>query len=150
MTNSPRSAAALIAFFQYLSHLPIFVGHIAISPPEHVVTGCCRSGRIGSLLARPVASAQRAFRHQVGRNRLQIVRPSDQRERVDEQRRQVQLVVEQLGVFVVPRERVVIIVPPVAERGHRNDHVFGGIYVPGRQKNTSYKWWARVQGTRVG
>lgn len=129
----------LIAFFVYLSHLPVFLGQIVVGPTVHV-GGRWRRRRgrraiRGRLLARAVSGAQGPFGHQFGGHGLQVVRPPDQREHVDDQRGQVQLVVQQLGVLVVPRERVMVVVPPVAARGHRHQHVLGGIDVSANKNN---------------
>jgi len=118
-----------------LSHLPVLFGQIIVGPAEHVSRGADIRRRRrrpggGQVAARPVTGALGPFGHEVGRHGLQVVRPSDQREYVNEQRGQVQFVVEQLGVLVVPRERVMVIVPSVAARGHRHEHILGGIDVP--------------------
>lgn len=55
------------------------------------------------------------------RNRLQIVRPADLGEEIDESGREVQPVVAQFGRLVVPGEHVMVVVPALAESecGHR-------------------------------
>lgn len=54
-------------------------------------------------------------------NRLQIVRPSDLGEEIDESGSKVQPVVAQFGSLVVPGEHVMVVVPALAEGecGHR-------------------------------
>jgi len=133
----------LITFLEYLSHSTVLVWHIGVGPAVYVRTRrrlrrcavAIARRRVGDRqLARTVAGAQGSLVHQFGGNGLQVVGPTDQRERVDEQGGQVQLVVEQFGVLVVPGERMVIVVPAVAARGHRHEHVLGGVDVPGGQK----------------
>lgn len=73
-------------------------------------------GRVRSV-ARPLDSPLDDL---VGHH-LQIVRPADLGEEIDEGGRKVQPVVAQFGRLVVPGEHVVIVVPALAERecGHR-------------------------------
>jgi len=93
----------LIAFLVYLSHLAVLVGQVVVGPAVHVRTRRrrrsirCRPrfvGGGGQRFARTVAGAQGSLVHQFGGHSLQVVSPSDQRERIDEKRGQVQFVVE--------------------------------------------------------
>lgn len=139
----PLLLVAFVFFAQYSSHLPVIVRQVVVRPTEYICgcrrrigTGRRRVGRgrrrVGRGPTSTVAGAQGPFGYQLGGHGLQVVRPSDQREQVDEQRGQVQLVVEQLGVLVVPRERVMVVVPSVATRGHRHQYVLGRVDVPAR------------------
>lgn len=83
-----------------MSHSAVLVGHVGVGPAVHVrarrrfVVAVARRRVGGRLLARTVTGAQGPLVDQFGGHGLQVVRPPDQRERVDEQRGQVQLVVE--------------------------------------------------------
>lgn len=62
-----------------------------------------------------IAGALHTLLHNFLRHRLQIVRPPNLGEEIDERRRHVHPVVAELGRLVVPGEHVVIVVPSLAE-----------------------------------
>ena len=86
-----------------------------------------------------VAGTFHAFANHVRRNRLQVVRPSEVRAQVYERGRQIQLVVPQFGVLIVPREYVVVVMPAVAERRERYEHILRRIDVPGSENAMSIR-----------
>jgi hypothetical protein len=103
--------------------LPVVSAHVLVAPaPEGglavvvvvVVGPGAVAGALGALL------------DQRRGHRLQVVRPADAREEVDEGRGEVGAVVAQLGRLVVPREDVVVVVPALAERGDRHADVLRG------------------------
>lgn len=111
-----------VRLVELLHLLPVVGAHVLVAPaPEGglavlmvVVVPGAVAGALGALL------------HQRRRHRLQVVRPADAREEVDEGRGEVHAVVAQLGRLVVPREDVVVVVPALAESGDRHTDVLRG------------------------
>lgn len=79
-----------------------------------------------SLVFRPVARSLRAFLYHAVRYGLQIVRPADPGEEVDEGGGEVRTIVTQLGRLVVPREHMMVIVPALAEGADADAVAVGG------------------------
>jgi len=75
-----------------------------------------------------VTGALHASLHQIRGHRLQVVCPADARERVDHSRRWVQRPAQLAGAIVIG-ENVVVVVPPLAQRGQRHEGVLGRINV---------------------
>lgn len=67
--------------------------------------------------------------HHPGRNALQVVRPTQPREEVDEVGRGI-VAIAQLASLVVPRENVVVVVPTFPQSSHRDRQVLHRAYVP--------------------
>lgn len=75
----------------------------------------------------PIACPLHSLLHHTGWHALEIVRPADLREEVNESRRCVQTVVAQFGCFVVPWERVMVVVPSFAKGQSGYSPVLGWI-----------------------
>lgn len=71
------------------------------------------------------------FTNHISGYSLQVIRPANQRTQVHKGGRNVELVVPELSVLVVPGEHVVVIMPPVAKWSHRNKQILGRVDVPG-------------------
>jgi len=111
-----------VRFVVLLHLLPVIGAHVLVAPsPE---------GGLAVLVVvvgpGAVAGALCALLDQRRRHRLQVVRPADAREEVNEGRGEVHAVVAQLGRLVVPWEDVVVVVPALAERGNRHADVLRG------------------------
>jgi len=78
-----------------------------------------------------VASAEHSSLDHVGSHRLQVVGPADLGEQVDEGRRYIQGVATPFGRLVVPRKRVMVVVPPLAKGEGRYKGILGRIHGPG-------------------
>lgn len=78
------------------------------------------------LIFRAVARSGRAFLHYTARHGLQVVRPADLGEHIDEGGSEVGAIVAQLGGFVVPWEDVMVIVPALAEGADADAEAVGG------------------------
>lgn len=83
------------------------------------------------------ASAFGAFAHKLRRRGLQVVRPSDLGEQVDKCGGEVELVIAKFGRLVIPRERVMIIVPTLSYRHHGHKRVFRRVDKPGINRNVT-------------
>lgn len=104
----------------------------------------------------PVAGPQRSSHHHARVGGLQVVRQPESGASVYERRAQVHPVVAQLGRLVVPRERVMVVVPSLAQSQQRHRRVFRGRDSPVRRQSarvndirnyySSLPWpWARAR-----
>lgn len=100
----------------------VVVGHVPVAPSPDVAVVV----DVPARAARPPGP----LGHQPGIGGLHVVRLPEERARVDERRAEVQPVVAQLGRLVVPRERVMVVVPSLAERQQRHRRVLRGRDVP--------------------
>ncbi len=81
--------------------------------------------RMGAVSCSTSSTANNSFRHG-----LQVVRPANPGEEIDNRFRRVHVVISQFGCFVIPWENVVIVVPSFtgSQEGHHS--VFGRIDLP--------------------
>lgn len=87
------------------------------------------------VLFRTVARPSGSFLHHAHVGRFQVVRQSEPGERVDKSCAEIQSVIAEFGRFVVPRKRVMIVVPPFAERQQCHCRVFRGRDVPAKSRH---------------
>lgn len=113
----------------HLRHQSVLLVHVDVAPSPDVRPRRRSRRRLGAV-ARPPGPAF----HQRRVGRLQVVREPQPRAPVDERRAEVEPVVAQLGRLVVPRERVVVVVPALAERQQRDRRVLRGRDVPAKER----------------
>lgn len=81
-----------------------------------------------------VASTHHSLHDDVTSHRLEVIRPTDDGEKVDKRSSDVQSVVAQFGSFVVPREGVMVVVPTLAQRQRRDRVALRRVDSPGNYK----------------
>lgn len=79
-----------------------------------------------SLISRAVARSSRAFFYHTVRYGLQIIRPADAGEEVDEGGGEVRAIVAQFGCLIVPWKYMMVIVPALAESANADAIAIGG------------------------
>lgn len=129
----------------------VVFGHVLVAPPPDATLHVMVVVVLVVMSLGAVARPPRPFLHQTGVGRLQVVRQPDPGAPVDERRAEVQPVVAQLGRLVVPRKRVMVVVPALAERQQRHHRVLGGRDVPeDRRTITTYYYIVVIVISRRG